>query len=92
MEKGKNVAWALSPLHNVDDVCDILDGKVFPADNCPVPIDSTHPNCWCELVPTDDDITDKWDELRPTLLGEPGLGELRGDTGYTAVAKRGCIW
>lgn len=44
--------YNLSPAHPKIDICDdFAAGSPYDLNSCPVPVGSSHPNCWCYLTP-----------------------------------------
>ena len=51
-EKTSYIRWDLSPAHEVYDICDELQGIIYPADK--VPFDGVaHPRCACRMTAVD---------------------------------------
>jgi len=90
--------WSAAP--NACPICQQFTGNVWPVGSGPEPVEDSHPNCLCVLVPvyvTPKPIQDTWD--RPTPYDQPyeeaeifgGLdSQLRGLNKEHATVKCGC--
>jgi hypothetical protein len=53
LRSGNRLRWTLSAAHAVSCVCEDFAGKIYEASTAPVPVDDSHPNCACRLVPVE---------------------------------------